>query len=107
MSINIKATNLELTPDLRKYIEEKVAMLNKYFDGIIEVKVEVELTTHHHQKGDIYRAEFNIAVPGRLLRVEKTTEDIYKAIDKTKDHAAEELKKYKGKMRDRRRRGRE
>lgn len=105
MILNIKATNLELTPRLKKYVTEKVNMLEKYYDGILEVRAEVELTSKHHRKGDIYRAEFNVRVPGKLLRVEKTTKDIYKAIDKVKDHMVLGLKKYKEKLRDRNRRG--
>jgi putative sigma-54 modulation protein len=47
--------------------------------------------------GKIYRAEANIDVPGELLRVDKTEEDLYKAIDKVKDHLEMVIKKYKGK----------
>jgi len=104
MLINIKATNLELTSTLHAYVEEKVRMLAKYYDRIIEVRVEVDLTSHHHQKGEIFRAEFNVRVPGKLLRVEKRARDLYKAIDKVKDHMALELKKYKEKTRDKKRR---
>ena len=100
MNLKIKATNLELTPALKEYAEEKVGMLEKYYDQIIEVRVEIGLISKHHQKGKIYRAEFNVRVPGKLLRVEKTTEDLYKAIDKVKDHMVLELKKYKEKRRD-------
>jgi ribosome-associated translation inhibitor RaiA len=38
-----------------------------------------------------------LLLPGQLLRVEKTEEDLYKAIDKVKDHMPEMINKYKGK----------
>lgn len=102
MQLRIKATNLELTQALKDYITEKFQSLDKYL-GSIEANhcdVEVELTTHHHRKGDIFRAEVNLDVPHELLRVEKTEEDLYKAIDKVKDHLVENLTRYKEKQRD-------
>ena len=98
MSLTVKATNLEFTPALRDYLEDKVKALQKYYPKIISVQAEIELTTNHHHKGDIYRAELNVSVPGKLLRVEKTTKNLYKAIDKAKDHMAEELRRFKGKI---------
>ena len=104
MQIHIKATNINLTTALRQYVEEKVEQLAKYDERIIEVRAEIDLTTHHHHKGKIFRAEFNVRVPGQLLRVEKTAEDMYKAIDKVKEHMALMLKGHKEKLRDRHRR---
>lgn len=76
--------------------------LIKYFDNILEAHVEIEKTTHHHLKGEIFRAEANLRVPIKgLLRVEKTEKDIYKAIDKVKDHLKEEITRYKEKLRER------
>lgn len=101
MNIVIKATNLELTPELRAYIEEKFSHLTRYFDNVLEARVEIEKTTHHHHKGEIFRAEANLRVPVKgLLRVDKTEKDIYKAIDKVKDHFKEELIRYKEKLRE-------
>ena len=99
MNINIKATKIELTPAIKDYIQEKMDMLEKYLKNVevIGVHFEVEMTTTHHHKGDIYRAEVNMRVPGELLRIEKTEADLYKAIDKVKDHLAEMIKKYKDK----------
>ncbi|MBU1164058.1 ribosome-associated translation inhibitor RaiA [Patescibacteria group bacterium] len=95
MKIKIKATKINLTPELKQYIEEKILSLMKYYNGIIEADVEVEYTTRHHKKGELYRAEVNLDVPGKLIRVEKTTKNIYKAIDKVKDHLKTILVKYK------------
>jgi len=100
---NIKATEIELTPALKKYITEKINMLDKYYQDVIEVRVEVGLTSQHHNKGPIYRAELNVKVPGDLLRVEKTTENMYKSIDKVKDHMANQLKDFKEKQLDKNR----
>lgn len=105
MRINIKATKIKLTPEVKDYIQEKIDMLGKYLGNlqIINTSFEIEKTTQHHLKGRIYRAEVNLVVAGDLLRVEKTEKDIYKAIDKVKDHLEMIIKKYKEKKIERRR----
>ena len=102
MDINIKATNIELTSEIKDYIQEKIDMLEKYLGRtkVISAKFEVEMTTRHHVKGEIYRAEANLIVPSSILRVEKTEKDLFKAIDKVKDHLARSIKKYKEKSRE-------
>ena len=100
----IKATGLELTGAIREYVEKKTAVLERYYQHIISIAAEVDVTTRHHHKGQIYRAELNVRVPGKLIRVEKTADDLYKAIDKVKDHMALMLKGYKEKKQDQARR---
>jgi len=99
MKINIKATQMELTPAIKEFTQEKMDMLEKYLGEIqvLNCDVEVGVTTHHHTKGEIFRAEVNLNLPGELIRVEKTEEDLYKAIDKVKEHVAMAIKKYKEK----------
>ena len=72
MRILIKATNIELTPEIKEYTAEKINSLDKYFNNIIEAKVEIGINSARHQKGEIFFCEVNIAVPNRLLRVKKT-----------------------------------
>ncbi len=99
MKLNIKATNLELTPAIQEYIETKMEAVTRFLGNldIVNFDFEVELTTKHHNKGEIFRAEANLAVAKDLLRVEKTEADLYKAIDKVKDHLVELIKKHKDK----------
>ncbi len=99
MKVTIKATNLALTPAIKSYIQKKMDMTEKYLGGrkVIACDFEIELTTKHHQKGEIFRAEVNLAVASDLLRIEKTEADLYKAIDKVKEHVIELMKKYKEK----------
>ncbi|MFA6306921.1 MAG: ribosome-associated translation inhibitor RaiA [Patescibacteria group bacterium] len=103
MQLNIKATNLELTPELKTYAQEKMDMLDKYLGKlkVISARLEIGKTTNHHLKGEIYSAEVNISLGSDLLRVEKTEKDLFKAIDKVKDHLELVIKKYKDKKIDR------
>ncbi len=106
MQLNIKATNLELTPKLKEYVEQKMDMLDKYLGKlkVISAHFEVGKITNHHLKGEIYSAEANISLGGDLLRVEKTEKDVFKAIDKVKDHLEMVIKKYKEKKIERKKR---
>jgi len=101
MKVNIKSTNLDLTPEIKKAIEEKIATLDKFIphiDGSLEAFFEVAVETRHHKKGKIYYAEANIKVPGRILRSEARDENIYKAINAVKDELQAILKKHKEKQ---------
>lgn len=105
MNIKIKATRLEMTPAINSYFQEKMDMIEKYLGDIrvINCDVEIEKAVGGQHKGEIFRAEVNLEVPQQLLRVEKTEKDLYKAIDKVKDHLEMMIKKYKERLRDKKR----
>lgn len=105
MNVNLKATKLELTDDLKNYIQVKMDMLEKYLGEVkvINCDFEVGLAVGGQHSGKIYRAEVNLEVPQDLLRVEKTEKDIFKAVDKVKDHLQRSIKRYKEIRMDRKR----
>lgn len=105
MNIRIKSTHLELSEALENYIEEKMGMIEKYLGDtpVINCDFEIEKAVGGQHKGEIFRAEVNLQVPHELLRIEKTEVDMYKAIDKVKDHLELIIKKYKEKLIDKRR----
>jgi len=100
MKANIKATLLELTPSLKFYIEKKLAAIEKLIrrfkkKGVVEAKVEVGRLTKHHHKGDVFYAEINLRLPGKLLRASEKALDLRSAIDIVKDIIHLEIEKYK------------
>lgn len=106
MQVRIKATKLELTEAIRDYCQKKMDMLEKYLGNrvkVINCDLEVEKAIGGQHKGEIFRAEVNLEVPREILRVEKTEKDLYKAIDKVKDHMELVIKKYKDKLIDKKR----
>jgi putative sigma-54 modulation protein len=107
MKISIKATNLDLTPSIVNYIEDKISSVEKFLEKFeskseIEVFVEIARTTNHHRKGDVFRAEANMELPGRVLRADHEDWDVRVAIDNVKDKLQGEVKKYKGIKNDKR-----
>ncbi len=77
--------------------------LTKYFDGIKHMDIEVGMSTHHHQKGDIFKCKVVIETLKEVIRIEKEEEELYKAIDEVKDHARLELSSLKERIQDRQR----
>lgn len=99
MQIQIKSTNIELTENLKNYIEEKINSCEKFIhtNFPLEAYVEIEKMTKHHRKGNIFRAEVNLPLPGKLIRCESRKDDIYLSITDLKDKLQREIKEYKEK----------
>jgi len=90
MKFDIKATNLDLTPVIREYIETKIGSLDHFLKRFeaeteIEVFVEIARTTRHHKSGDVFCAETSFSIGKKLLRAEHTDWDIRVAINEVKD----------------------
>jgi len=97
MDINIKTKNITLNGALEEFTREKIGSLDKFLVGTESLLAEVDLskTTEHHNKGDVFRAEVQIEVPGKLLRAESTMDDLRKAIVEVKNDLQVQIKKYK------------
>jgi putative sigma-54 modulation protein len=111
MKIVIKATQLDLTPPLKIYIERRLAPLERLvrsFEkaGELMLNVEVARATRHHKKGDVFYVELTMRVPQKTMRLEQNSPDVRIAIDKAKDRLKSELQRFKGKMQRKRMRGR-
>jgi ribosomal subunit interface protein len=94
MSINIKATGIELTPAIREYLENKIMSLGKLVDfssDNVLVEAGVGRITGHHRTGEVFKAEVNLTVAGQLIRVKAVEADLYAAIDKVKDELSNKL----------------
>lgn len=90
MKIKIRSKNFDLTPAIDEYVSKKISSLEKFLDVKGEVLCEVELgrTTKHHNSGDIFKAEINIAQPGgKQIYVVAEEVDLYTAIDIVRDEA--------------------
>lgn len=117
MQINVKATNLELTPAIREYIEIKIGSLNRFLKRFetpkespegkfptgrakteAEIFIEIARATKHHKSGNIFYAEATLPLGKKILRAEHSDWDIRVAIDKVKDKLQQEVKKYKEKI---------
>lgn len=99
MKINLKTKNFSLTASIKNYLEQKLNSLDKFLprDESILADVDLSKTTKHHQKGDVFRAEVNLRLPGRLVRASAIRWDLRVAIDTAKDDILKEIKTNKEK----------
>ena len=101
MNINIKVTNFNLTPEVRRYLEGKLNRLSKKFlkaleeKGAITAQAEIARLTRHHQKGDIYYTELNLSLPGKILRAEGRAADILSAINEADSDLKRQVQRYR------------
>jgi len=101
MTINIVARSMELTPAIKQYAEEKMESLEKYLDSIRHIDIEVGMSSGHHNKGDIFECKANVQIGGEIITVARDADDLYKAIDKVRDHLRETITQWKKKMEER------
>ncbi|MBU4274604.1 ribosome-associated translation inhibitor RaiA [Patescibacteria group bacterium] len=114
MKIIIRSKNIEPSKSIDTFIEEKIGGLKKFINilrkegtigkPLVEVFVEVEKETRHHQKGPFFRVEVQMHLPGKSIRCEATREDLRSAIVEVKDEMQQEIKRYKLRKIDLRRR---
>ncbi len=114
MKIIIKTKNIKLNRVILEYIEEKLNSLEKflkdiyskekYFNGYFgkgnpraEMWVEIGKENLHHRKGFIFRAEAQMKLPKKSIRVEALSKNLKQAITEVKDELQRELKQYKEK----------
>jgi len=105
---NIKATNIELSDDIRDYVNKKIELLEKYIevdDTSALCNVEVGKTNLHHRTGDIFRAEINLRVSGHDYYAVSEKDVLNAALDDVKDEIARALASRKKKRENLVRRG--
>ena len=78
---NIKGTGIEVTDELRSYVERRLAHADKFLRGDPSARVSVELEHASLRDGDRNRAELTVAVSGAVYRAEHWGETIHSAID--------------------------
>ena len=92
MKFVIVGKNIEVTPGLKKNVEEKIGKLEKYFSPDTEVHVTLSVEKERH------KIEFTIPVKGSIIRSEQVSNDMYISIDLVEEIIERQLKKYKNKI---------
>src|SRR3989338_9304593 len=103
MQVSLKGTNMQILESTREYVDKKlVRVAEKYLKdgmGSVSLAVEVEKTTNHHKKGEVFRAEATLRMGKISLRAEATAEALNDAIDMVEEELGTEIKKFKEKRR--------
>ncbi|MBI4665657.1 MAG: ribosome-associated translation inhibitor RaiA [Nitrospinae bacterium] len=97
MQITITGHNIEITPALREYTEEKVNRVRRYLNTTINAHVILKV----EKLSQI--AEVTIHANGVDLHGEDRNENMYAAIDSVMDKIDRQANKFKGKVQDKKR----
>ncbi len=100
MEVSIFARNMEVTPRLREYIEQKTGKLDRYLPSIedarFDLKVENTRSAAHSQV-----AQLTVRMRGTILRAEERAGDMFASIDTVMDKMYRQMARYKGKRQNR------
>ncbi len=96
MNIKITARHFKAPDRLKKYIENEVERLNKFFDNIIECDIVLD---YIKASKSMQSVEMHLSVSGQVLSVKETSDDMFKSIDVAVKKLERQLKKYKGRTR--------
>ena len=99
MEIMIKSIHFDATEKLEAFIEKKVAKLEKSFEDI--QKVEVQLKVVKPATAQNKETSLSVIVPGTTLFVEKTSDSFEESVDLCVDSMRAQLQKFKEKLRSR------
>ena len=88
--------DLELTPSLTNYVNEKFKKLEKHFSHIINTHVTLSVDKKFQQK---VKANLNLAGGGKIV-ASCTSKDMYASIDMLIDKLDEQIKKHKDKLKE-------
>lgn len=103
MKTMLHTKNLDLTPSIEIFINQKMDTIAKLFkpgDQLIEARIEIGRPSKHHLKGLVYYAEINLKMGGKLLRATVEHVDLRTAIDFARNDIERQIKKFKSKRRD-------
>ncbi|WP_018659941.1 ribosome hibernation-promoting factor, HPF/YfiA family [Allofustis seminis] len=95
LNYNIRGENIEVTPAIRNYTENKIGKIEKYFEDEPNASAHVNLKTYSDHTAKV---EVTVPLPHVVLRAEETTEDLYGSIDLVADKLERQIRKYKTKV---------
>jgi len=99
MEIKIQSIHFDATDKLQAFVEKKVAKLEKAFEDIqtvdVQLKVVKPATALNKQTG------ITVKAPGTTLYVEKTCDTFEESVDQCVDSLKVQLTKFKEKLRGR------
>ena len=103
MKINITTNKLDLNDRLTEKINDKGDKILKYITSQNEdliLNVEIDKDSNHHKHGEIFSAEYNLLLEGKLIRTTSKKENLDSAIDDACEEMIKRLRRGKSKWKD-------
>jgi len=94
MRIDISGHQIDVTPALRDYVQDKLARVARHYDHHLDTRVILSVDKLEQ------KAEATMSTPGKTLHAEAVAPDMYAAIDLLADKLDRLVIKQKEKMTD-------
>ena len=101
MDVVVRAHHIELTEGLKQHAQEKFGKLDKFFENIQEIRVEL-VANQVRAEEQRQVCQVTIFVAGSIIRAEVFSRDMYASMDMVYDKLEKQLTKYKEKVKDHR-----
>jgi putative sigma-54 modulation protein len=95
IKFNIRGENIEVTPAIREYVENKIDKIERYFGEDFEASANVNLKVYNNSQTKV---EVTIPMKSVTLRAEERHNDMYAAIDLIVDKLERQIRKHKTKV---------
>lgn len=93
MNTTINAVKFKADPKLEKFIQEKVAKLDRLIDNATRCEVTLKIDKPETDNNKI--ADLSLSLPGQILRVSKQADTFEEAVADCVDSMKGQIDKYK------------
>ena len=101
MQIIVRGHKLKITPAIREHAQKKMQKLERFFNNIQEVIVELEVQ-HVRNKAERQIVHVTVNLSQGVLRADEADPDIYIALDKVFTKVEKQVQKHHAKLKTRR-----
>jgi putative sigma-54 modulation protein len=93
----VKGKNIEISEPLHSYVEKKLSKLDRHFDGITAMTVELSAEPRKSSNnGQV--VQVTMQVNGQILRAEEASADMFMAVDSVVEKLERSIERYKSKL---------
>ncbi len=98
MQIHLTSRHLEITDDIRTYIEKRAKKIEAIFNPVIDFQVVMEVEKNR------YRTEITLATRKATFHAQGETHDVFSSLDDVIDKIEAQIRRHKERIKDRRHR---
>jgi putative sigma-54 modulation protein len=95
--VDIFVKEMELTGEIKEYIDKKISRLDRYLDQIDETRIDLSYAKNTREANNRFIAQITLRGRGFILRAEERAADIKAALDLVLDKIERQIERYKGK----------
>ncbi len=97
VNVEIYSKNMTVTDRIDEYIRKRASRLDRYLNGIDEVRVDLDHVKTARNISDREVAQITVRGTRFILRSEEKADDVFVAFDRALDKVQRQIARYKGK----------